>query len=271
MRHSILITGHHGFIGRHVYNHLKGLDNCTVDGLSKGQALPNKEYDMVIHCAGTIPAKAGSYFDYIEGNINLTNAVLTQYKHSRIIFISTMEVYGSPETHTIKENTYPYRQSVYGMSKYLAEKLLIENIENHLILRLPTVIGSDASETFVTRMTDSIVKGNEVRVYNGTKKINSIVHISDIVSIVDHFTNRGFTGHNIYNVATHDCITLRSIPLILSKKLGKQPPRIVNTCNSFFDRAISVDKLSGIIKPPSVIASIEKYIEELSKNKDLGI
>ena len=54
---KILVTGHKGFIGSHVYEHLSKI-GYEVDGLDKpddiGDFKPNKIYDVVIHLAASV-------------------------------------------------------------------------------------------------------------------------------------------------------------------------------------------------------------------------
>ena len=44
---KILLSGHKGFIGRHIYDHFKS--DYHIDTLGRGDKLPKKNYDLVIH------------------------------------------------------------------------------------------------------------------------------------------------------------------------------------------------------------------------------
>jgi len=56
---KILVTGHRGFIGSHVYEHLTEL-GFDVDGYDIpydiGDFKTNKKYDVVIHLQPTLPS-----------------------------------------------------------------------------------------------------------------------------------------------------------------------------------------------------------------------
>jgi nucleoside-diphosphate-sugar epimerase len=266
---TYLVTGYKGYIGRNIYNYLKTFDNIEVDGFSRNDNFQNKQYDIIVHCAGSTPSKINDKFDYIKNNINLTKRVIDKYPNSKIIFLSTKDIYGTPNTDSIIEETIPYNQSFYGMSKHLSEQLIIDKSINYIILRLPAIIGLNSPRTFITEMIDNIMGNKEIVLYNGEKKFNSIIHIDNLISIVKYMTNTDILNprNEIYNISSTGSIFLKNIPLLIADKLNINIKNIKNTATSDVSSLFSSAKIQKILDLDSVDKTIIKYLEELQNEQ----
>lgn len=125
----------------------------TADVANLNQILKlfkNFRPDAVIHTASVIGNKANNDYQ----NTFLTNVIGTKniseasrrYDVERIIFSSSISVYGSTKTNgTLKEVDMPLPKTVYGISKYHAEKILTEYSKRHgidvRILRFAGIFG----------------------------------------------------------------------------------------------------------------------------------
>ena len=182
---NILVTGGLGYIGSHIViellkNHnvviIDNLTNSSLDTLYVIERLHNSEttidfykddirnYDnlvnvftnhnisVVIHLAGLKSVKESYsipdvYYDNnVDGTKILLN-VMNKFNCNNIIFSSSATVYGdsiSPvtETQVININNIA---SVYGLTKYYAESLIIKSGINYIILRYFNPIGSHTS------------------------------------------------------------------------------------------------------------------------------
>lgn len=99
-------------------------------------------WDTVI-CAAAPAAKwiANSEPETDRANINALMESLRTVKCQRFILISTVDVFGSPVD--VDENS-PVREDglhVYGLHRRLLEKFVESRFENHLIVRLPGLVG----------------------------------------------------------------------------------------------------------------------------------
>ena len=99
---KILVTGHKGFIGGHIYNYLKS-NNYDVYGYDLGDELQDIKYDYIIHMAarGLIRLSTKYPHDYYKDGLDLTLKFLelSRKYNSKFIF---------PSSGSIKNPTNPY-------------------------------------------------------------------------------------------------------------------------------------------------------------------
>ena len=151
---KILVTGGAGYIGSHVVQLLieKGYDVVVFDNLSAGfraavhpdavffqgdlmspadlaTCFDQHRFDGIMHFASHIAvgesmAKPFKYLrDNIGGIINLLEAA-AQHEVKRFILSSTAALFGTPERVPIPEDELRDPGSVYGETKYVAERIL---------------------------------------------------------------------------------------------------------------------------------------------------
>jgi UDP-glucose 4-epimerase len=103
--------------------------------------------DAVIHLAGPAHARKSDRDTYRNGIIGLTKTILRACERSqvpRLIFASTVKVFGSHQTGRLSESTVPEPDCDYGRAKLQAEQMLLTatGATRGVILRLPPVYGS---------------------------------------------------------------------------------------------------------------------------------
>lgn len=161
---KILITGANGFIGQKLIEKLRkdydvyGLDRFSISNLDEkhsyiidlgnfnkiGEMFKKIKPDILIHLAAIVHKNNA---DTSEKNYNFINYECSKYLfdtcikyNAKIIFFSTIEVYGDNTPLIIDEETPCSPTSFYAKSKYQAEQYLrsLSNIE-YSILRLTPV------------------------------------------------------------------------------------------------------------------------------------
>jgi len=231
---KILITGGAGYIGSHVAETLiKSKEKIfIVDNLSTGfkklinkkakfyksnildtkkinQIIINNKIDTVIHLAASLIIGIGEKHPklYYKNNVLGTKSVLLACKNTFVknfIFSSTAAVYKDNQK-VVHERSKIQPKSVYGKTKFKAEKLIISNCKklkiNYAILRYFNVCGSSPSGKIgLIAKTDSLFKnistaimkkkpviqiyGNDYNTSDGTT-IRDYIHVSDLAHI--HF------------------------------------------------------------------------------------
>lgn len=159
---KVAITGASGYVGRYLIEELDKDNNIEKKLLSRkdiGTAYTVTDYcsndleyvfknvDAVIHLAANKNIRT---YAEMEKNISLTDVVVESAKNagvSKIIYASSISVYGEEEHIPWTEDMVPEPLSLYGLSKLASEEVLRikanqSNIQ-YICLRLAHIIGSD--------------------------------------------------------------------------------------------------------------------------------
>ena len=74
--------------------------------------------------------------------------------------------------------------NIYALTKYLAEKMIIESGIPYYILRLPAVVGRKWGNTFIYRLMERVEQNQKLYMYNTDKDFNNLVDIEDLVRFI---------------------------------------------------------------------------------------
>ena len=128
---NILLTGSDGFVGSHLFYHLKEEHNVIGFDLKNGHDILKSQFprdiDLVIHLAGLsgVRDSLDKPTDYWKTNVIGTQRLFEHYRDTRVIYAS------SSTAHEPWKNPY-------AMSKYSMEQL---NHNNAVGLRFTTIYG----------------------------------------------------------------------------------------------------------------------------------
>lgn len=224
---KVLITGHKGYIGSHLYRALKNnIDVVHGIDLKEGQdiihSLPDSPYDVVFHMAA-LPRVGYSIENpsyTFRHNVYATSVLLEwAKKHNvkRFIFSSSSAVYGNGNN----------PNSPYGLHKLLSEQecKLYSKIYglDTVSLRYFNVYSEDQEyggsySTVISAWLEMIRRGQPLRIDGDGSQSRDFIHVDDIVSANIFCMNRDydFNGQN-YDVGSGQIFSLNDIKkLILS-------------------------------------------------------
>ncbi|WP_269087907.1 SDR family oxidoreductase [Picrophilus oshimae] len=124
---KILVTGHKGFIGGHIYNYLKS-KNYDVYGYDIGDSLKDIKYDYIIHMAarGLIRLSKDYPYEYFSDGLNLTMKFLeiARKNNSKFIF---------PSSGSIKNPTNPYSLAKKNSVEWIKLYKDLYNIDHYIL------------------------------------------------------------------------------------------------------------------------------------------
>jgi nucleoside-diphosphate-sugar epimerase len=112
-------------------------------------ALVRRGYDAVFHLAAVVSAAAEADFDLgVTVNVDGTRHLLEAMRHlgqrPRLVFASTLAVFGGTLPDPVRDDTHLTPQSTYGMSKAVGELLVADYARKGFVdgrsLRLPTIV-----------------------------------------------------------------------------------------------------------------------------------
>jgi nucleoside-diphosphate-sugar epimerase len=249
---KILITGSGTLIGNNIANYLlkkkkfifaiynkhkpqnlKRYKNCRLVKANLEKNIKfNNYFDVLIHCASKIPNDKINKKNF-KANIKMTNNLLKlckKFKCNRIIYLSTMSVYGEIKSKIVYENLKPKNIDLYGLSKRISENKILsfakENFSVATIFRLPGIVGKDSKYNFLSNTLNKIKNNQPITISNLNDNFNNVVHINNLQEIV-YQSIRKEKLSQIYNLSSIKPIKIKSVIKLFYQKLGKEKNYVI--------------------------------------------
>lgn len=213
---KILITGVAGFIGSHVAKrflaedfHVAGIDDLSggkTENIPAGvefikgdlaleetfQRIP-AGYETILHLAGQSSGEISfdnPVADLQKNTISTLNLIRYGIRNNsrRIVYASSMSVYGSVPDEPISENHEPRPLSCYGVGKLAAEGYLriYQNQLPFVALRMFNVYGpgqdlSNLRQGMVSIYLAQALSNGHIEVKGSTERFRDFIYIDDVV------------------------------------------------------------------------------------------
>ena len=236
----LLFTGGTGFLGKNIMPLLIRDYEVMTLGITERDELKadlSKEipdlpfqFDIVLHAAGKAhvypktEADRQVFYDVnYKGTVNLCRAFERWGLPKVMIFISTMNVYGSKPGNMDTEDSRPLvGDSPYADSKIKAEKFLVDWCKEYNvclgILRPGLLAGVDAPGN-LGAMVRGIRSGAYLSIDRGKAK-KSLLMAEDIARLVPLVAKKG----GVYNVCDSYNPSFGELEGLIARQLGKRPP-----------------------------------------------
>ncbi len=269
-----VVTGGAGFIGSYVASSLlkRGYQVIILDDLSTSNTknIPASaifhqmsledikqdiflDVDVVFHFA-SFSGEAASFFSpsvsFTRNIAAATNVLLNciQSGVRRIVFTSSMAVYGNQLEAPFSENDPCIPSDPYGLSKLTIEKLIEMYAENSnlewSILRLHNVYGpkinlKDPYRGVVGIFINRLLRGESPIIYGDGKQLRAFTYVEDIVPYI---VNAGFNeecNKEIINLGSGKTSSILNLANTLCELINDGlepvflPPRIAEARNAF--------------------------------------
>lgn len=209
----ILLSGATGFLGRHLFRHLEAMGHemfgtanrpqvdapifyCDIrDPLSVEAVFRQVQPDIVIHCAAissvTSSATQAYYRVNTVGTENMINAAVALPGRTRFMFVSTAGVYGNQDTDHLHEGLCPKPVHHYGMSKFCAERVLMNHAEqlDYTIIRPFNIIGEgQAGEFIMPKLVNAFRQRLPVVRLGNIQVFRDYIDVSDACELIARLT-----------------------------------------------------------------------------------
>ncbi|MGC9037153.1 MAG: NAD-dependent epimerase/dehydratase family protein [Candidatus Micrarchaeia archaeon] len=137
--------------------------------------------DLVIHAAAIVKEAGTTTKEIMHVNFEGTELLLNACKLEgckRIMFTSTIDVYGRERKEVLNEESIPKPTDRYGYSKLMAEQAIIESGIDYTIFRIATIYGP-GFEHYFFKMFKAIVEGKVAIIGDGQNHL-AMIHARDV-------------------------------------------------------------------------------------------
>ena len=288
----VLVTGGSSFLGRHIGMHLLRAgyqvtatyrnDHPCLAPLQAAQAtlvrldladsqsygaLPSS-IDAVVHIAGVSIGPGISFDDMFACNVTGSRNILgyaLSAAATKVIYASTMSIYGRIDVDVVTETTPTIAPDVYGASKFLAERIFAEASERLpcVAVRLPGVLGIGAHRAWLPTMLERIQAGQGITIYNPENRFNNAVHVDDLGPFFVRVLPQRWDGFHAFPVAAGGSMTVAGAIDRLMRAVAKPVPVIVGAAPQ---RGFTISSDYAVrtfgYEPTDIGAMLDQYVSE---------
>ena len=279
---KVLVLGANGFIGSTICQYLRNQSipfsaptrkECDLLNLAQTQSYLEQfgQQQIKVVLGAAIPRRAADSPDAMLRNIQMvSNFILGADKLvlKSLIFLSSIDVYGSPKESPIKEDTIPHPNNFYAVAKTCGEYLLKEAwpIIPLTILRLPGIYGKgDNNNSIVSMFAQKIRKRSKLTLTNNGTSLRDYVTVMDLCKFIYRLLQNPCAG--TFNIATGKSMTMVAIAQLIAQSLRcKTNIVFVDQDKTQFDICLSNRKLCEAFPDfscTSMESGIRNYISEL--------
>ena len=251
----VLVTGAYGFVGRHMTRELRAAGHTPIrmsgpcedvpdadtqadilDLASLIRAVEKTTPDACVHLAGMafVPAAAKNPALTFEvntvGTMHLLQAFQQAAPQSRILVVTTSQIYGNRDTTTALPETYPSApENLYAVSKLAADtaSLMVARQQHmHVMTARPhNHIGPGQSRDFVisafahqlAEMADGT--SEPVMQVGNLESRRDFLDVRDVTRAYRMLLEKGKSGE-AYNIASGELLQIQTVLNILAQAAG---------------------------------------------------
>jgi len=241
---TIIILGGTGFFGKSLLKklkekklsyklliHEKTLDDkfCFLGDISNATFLENYvcDNDVIVNLVGQ---KNENMFEQnVKGSYNLLNSIIKK-KNVRVIFASTLLVYGETIGNTSNENDLPKPVNNYGMIKLLSEniyKLYSDLFRLDItVLRFANIYDHEKKHGIISNCIKSITQQKPIMVTQTGNQVRDFLYIDDAVQAILNVIQNQPKGFEIFNICSGIGIEINQVIEIFEKYSKKKISKI---------------------------------------------
>ncbi|MGE3540329.1 MAG: NAD-dependent epimerase/dehydratase family protein [Candidatus Tectimicrobiota bacterium] len=204
----------------------------------------------------------------VEGTATVVRAAVAACS-SRLVFFSTIAVYGQAAGQVLTEETTPHPDTFYAHTKLTAERIVLDATRFDgeplgTVLRLGAVYGPRMKGNY-HRLVRSLARRRFMAIGNGQNR-RTLVYEKDVASAAVLAAHHPRAGGQIYNVSDGQYSTLHDIIVAICHALGRTPPRHALPAGLARLAAGLVEDIGRLMSctVPIGRATIDKYIEDIA-------
>ena len=189
-------------------------------------------------------------------------------KIKKIIYISSIEVYGERPILPITENTSVNPRNLYGLAKFASEELLRLHVSKKklLTLRLPGYYGfGDKYRSVVGKFLKSAISNNKIIINTTGKELRDFLFVDDFPLILKNLISNN--NHGIFNLVSGKSNSIVSIAKFIGNLIDKnikiQTNNKIKIISKFKFKKNKDLKKTNLFKFTKINDGIKKYFNSL--------
>jgi len=308
---KVLLIGGFGFIGCHLIEALRGSHSLAVfsdaagaqrtpgvlstlkdlavdigdveDSDSTIKAILKHNPHAVVHLAALTGLKRCEENPRLAFSVNVLGtynvAIGCVACRSKLIFISSREVYGETASTATQEDDPLVPNNLYGITKMLAERIVLwaglkHNLD-YTILRLTNVYGPGGDQYNIQGMIRSAFAKGKIQVLGGKQQLN-LVYVRDVAEIVSRALEDDQSSKQILNIGSNDSLSVddivqRLVPLLNPKPSIKHVPMRNGETRRFIPSLRKLEKTLQCTPTTSLEQGFRETVEWYRIKRDSGI
>ena len=302
---NIIITGGFGYIGSALVEYLQHYD-CNIVCISR-RKIPEKKVghwtldlmkesswkkivdyaDIIFHLAGntSVPvADQDPKLNLIESLVpivNLAYAAKNAKKNPRVVFASTVTLYGLTELLPVSEEVDPGPITTYDLHKLFIEQHLEMATKNKIIsatsLRLSNVYGPSLGRSsahdrgVLNKVAELAVNEKDITIFGEGDYMRDYIYIDDVVSAFIHTAIADNTIGKVLNVTSGEGHTIKDAFGLVSDYAAKLTGRKVKINHIEWPKGISMIERRNFIGDASELKRAAKWQSYVSFDEGIGI
>lgn len=218
----------------------------VIQNLEK-ELVINSSIDAIIHCAEKNPLS--SLKNYKKNKIIAKNLIKFSLKNKvkKIIFLSSITVYGKIKKKIINENYKKNKPNLYGQQKIKSESILLKKYKDLSVisLRLPgiLVLNTKLKKILIMSIINKANSNKKINIYNPEENFNNVLDTLELFNVIKKILDRKIKKNSIYNLSASKPIKFFNMVNFIIKKM-KSKSNIKTIFNSKKSFIISNKKFS---------------------------
>lgn len=231
--------------------------------------------EVVVHLAALLhiidpsPTLKDRYERINVGGTSNVVAAAIQAGVRRLVFFSTIAVYGRSGGRVLTEDAPPSPDTFYARTKLAAEKIVLEANGRDgerigVVLRLGTVYGSRVKGNF-QRLVHSLARGCFIPVGAGSNR-RTLIYDRDAARAAVLAAEQPEAAGRMFNVTDGEFHAMTAIIGAICEALGRRPPRWMLPAGPVRSLAALLEDCGRFFgfRSPVVRATIDKYTEDMA-------